>query len=61
MPQPNTLPHAPVILVVLIKKILYNLYLKTIKRQEAEIQGLVHPAEANPGYFLARFQSLQLP
>jgi hypothetical protein len=28
---------------------------------EAEIQGLLHPAEANLGYFLARFQSLQLP
>jgi hypothetical protein len=27
---------------------------------EAEIQGL-HPAQANPGYSLARFQSLQLP
>jgi hypothetical protein len=28
---------------------------------EAEIQGLLHPAEANLGYFLAWFQSLQLP
>jgi hypothetical protein len=28
---------------------------------EAEIQGLLHPAEANLGYFLARFLSLQLP
>jgi hypothetical protein len=27
----------------------------------AEIQGLLHPAEANLGYFLAWFQSLQLP
>jgi hypothetical protein len=25
------------------------------------IQGLLHPAEANLGYFLAWFQSLQLP
>jgi hypothetical protein len=33
---------------------------KTIKRQEAEIQGLLHPAKANLGYFLAWFQSLQL-
>jgi hypothetical protein len=28
---------------------------------EAEIQALIHPAEANLGYFLAWFQSLQLP
>jgi hypothetical protein len=28
---------------------------------EAEIQGLLHPAEANLGYFLAWFQSLQPP
>jgi hypothetical protein len=28
---------------------------------EAEIQGLLHPAEVNLGYFLAWFQSLQLP
>jgi hypothetical protein len=26
---------------------------------EAEIRGLLHPAEANFGYFLARFHSLQ--
>jgi hypothetical protein len=34
---------------------------KNYKRQEAEIQGLLHPAEASLGYFLAWFQSLQLP
>jgi hypothetical protein len=28
---------------------------------EAEILGLLHPAQANVGYFLAWFQSLQLP
>jgi hypothetical protein len=28
---------------------------------EAEIQGLLHPAQANPGYFIAWFQSLKLP
>jgi hypothetical protein len=28
---------------------------------EAEVQGLLHPAQANLGYFLAWFQSLQLP
>jgi hypothetical protein len=28
---------------------------------EAEIQGFLHPAEANLGYCLAWFQSLQLP
>jgi hypothetical protein len=38
----------------------YSLYLKTIKGQEAEIQGLLHPAQANLGHFLAWFQSLQL-
>jgi hypothetical protein len=37
-----------------------NNYLNNIKRREAEIQGLLHPAEANLGYFLAWFQSLQL-
>jgi hypothetical protein len=34
---------------------------KTIKRHETKIQGLLHPAQANLGYFLAWFQSLQLP
>jgi hypothetical protein len=28
---------------------------------EAEIDGLFYPTEANLGYFLALFQSLQLP
>jgi hypothetical protein len=28
---------------------------------EAEIQGLLHPAQANLGYFLAWFQPPQLP
>jgi hypothetical protein len=28
---------------------------------EAEIQGLLHPAQTNFGYFLAWFQSLKLP
>jgi hypothetical protein len=28
---------------------------------EAEIQGLLYPAQANLGHFLAWFQSLQLP
>jgi hypothetical protein len=28
---------------------------------KAEIQGLLHPAEANLGYFLMWFQSLHLP
>jgi hypothetical protein len=28
---------------------------------EAEIQGLLHPAQANPGYFVTWFQSFQLP
>jgi hypothetical protein len=41
--------------------LLQSFYLKTIKRQEAEIQGLLHPGQANLGYFLAWFQSLQLP
>jgi hypothetical protein len=37
------------------------IFLKTIKRQEAEVQGLLHPAQANFGYFLAWLQSPQLP
>jgi hypothetical protein len=40
-----------IMLVVLMK----------INITEAEIQGLLHPTEANLGYFLAWFQSLQLP
>jgi hypothetical protein len=28
---------------------------------EADIQGLLHPAQINLGYFLVWFQSLQLP
>jgi hypothetical protein len=28
---------------------------------EVEMQGLLHPAETNLGYFLAWFQSPQLP
>jgi hypothetical protein len=44
------------------KKIsLYTLYLKTIKRHDFEVQGLLHPVQANLGYFLAWFPSLQLP
>jgi hypothetical protein len=44
------------------KKIsLCSLYLDTIKRHEAEIQGLLHSAQTNRGYFHAWFQSLQLP
>jgi hypothetical protein len=38
---------------------LYSLNLNTTERQEAEIQGLLHPAEAKLGDFLAWFQSLQ--
>jgi hypothetical protein len=34
---------------------------KTTKRQGTEFQGPLYPAEANLGYFLAWFQSLQLP
>jgi hypothetical protein len=53
------------IMYVVLRKINKNItvepFLKTIKRQEAEIQGLLHPTEANLGYFLAWFQSLQLP
>jgi hypothetical protein len=32
-----------------------------MKRQEAEIQGLLHPAQVKLGYFLVLFHSLQLP
>jgi hypothetical protein len=32
-----------------------------LRLSEAEIKVLLHPAEANLGYFLAWFQSLQLP
>jgi hypothetical protein len=36
------------------KKIsLLSLFLKSIKRQEAELQGLLHSAQANFGYFVA--------
>jgi hypothetical protein len=56
--------YSSIICVVLMKInnniLLYCLYLNTIKRQEAEIQGLFHLAKANLRYFLARFQSLQL-
>jgi hypothetical protein len=52
-----------VIIQVVLKKIYKNITVqplfKTIERQEAEIQGLLRPAEANLGYFLAWFQSLQ--
>jgi hypothetical protein len=34
---------------------------KTMKRQEAEIQGRLYPAQASLGYFLAWFQPVQLP
>jgi hypothetical protein len=43
-----------------IKKDTIEPLFKNYKRQEVEIQGL-HPAQANFGYFLAWFQSLQLP
>jgi hypothetical protein len=44
-----------------IKNITVEPYLKTVKRQKAETQGLLHPAQANLRYFLVRFQSFQLP
>jgi hypothetical protein len=34
---------------------------KFLSLSAAEIQGLLHPAQAKLGYFLAWFQSLQLP
>jgi hypothetical protein len=34
---------------------------QSIPLSEAEIQGLLHPAQANLGYFCVWFQSLQLP
>jgi hypothetical protein len=34
---------------------------KNLPLSEAEIQGLLQPSEANLGYFLMWFQSLQLP
>jgi hypothetical protein len=34
---------------------------KFLPLSEAGIQGLLHPAEASLGYFLARFQSFYLP
>jgi hypothetical protein len=34
---------------------------KCLPVSEAEIQGLLHPGPDNFGYFLAWFQSLQLP
>jgi hypothetical protein len=43
------------------KKYQWSLYLRTTKNPEAEIQALLHPAEANLGHFLVWFQSLQLP
>jgi hypothetical protein len=38
-----------------------NITVEFLPLPEAEILGLLHPAEANLGYFLALFQSLQLP
>jgi hypothetical protein len=43
-----------------LKKIDVQPSFKNYKQQEAEIQGLLHPAQANLGYFLAWFQSFQL-
>jgi hypothetical protein len=34
---------------------------KFLPLSEVKIQDLLHPAQANLGYFLALFQSLQLP
>jgi hypothetical protein len=41
-----------------IKKISLQQFLPL---SEAEMQGLLHPAQANLCYFIALFQSLQLP
>jgi hypothetical protein len=40
---------------------LKNITAVILPLSDAEIQGLLHPAQANLGYFLAWFQSLQLP
>jgi hypothetical protein len=54
-----------IIEVVLMKinknKIALEPLFKTLKRQEAEIQGLLHPNQAIVRCVLAWFQSLQLP
>jgi hypothetical protein len=45
--------------------VLIKLNKKTLQQfiplSEAELQGLLHPAEASLGYFVAWFQCLQLP
>jgi hypothetical protein len=43
------------------KKVTVQPLFKTYKKPEAEIYRLLHPAQANLGYFLMWFQSLQLP
>jgi hypothetical protein len=40
-------------IVLMKKRSPLALYLKTVTRQESEIQDILHPAEANLGYFLA--------
>jgi hypothetical protein len=44
-----------------IKIITVEPLFKKYKKLEAEIQGLLHPTQINLEYFLAWFQSLQLP
>jgi hypothetical protein len=48
-------------LIKINEKVIFTAFIQTIKRQESEIHGLLHPAQGNLGYFLAWFQSLQLP
>jgi hypothetical protein len=43
------------------KNITVEPFFKDLKRQEAEIPGLLHAAQTTLGYFRAWFQSLQLP
>jgi hypothetical protein len=50
-----------IIIQVLLTKIKKMSLQRFLPLSEAEIQGLLHPAEANLGYFLEWFKSLQLP
>jgi hypothetical protein len=50
-----------VIIQVVLMKINKISLQQFLRLSEAEIQGLLHPAEDNLGHFLAWFQSLQEP
>jgi hypothetical protein len=61
VPQPTTLPRDPNNIGSADKMNKITSMKQYLPLSEAEIKGPLHPAQTTLGYFLAWFQSLQIP